>query len=125
MGGVRKERVAEELREVVARLLQGRVHDPRLGEVTITGVDITPNLRNVKIYYSCLQDDAKTMSEIEQGFAAALGFIRKQVGAALRLKYTPELSFHFDRSLAAGGKIDELLRRLKSDQEEDEQRGGA
>ncbi len=110
---VRPERVAQQVQEAVAELLQrGELKDPRIGYITITGVKMSPDLRVVKIYWSMLGDDA-ARERTEEGLEAAKGFVRREVSARLRLKFSPEVLFRFDASIGEGDKIERLLREVK------------
>ena len=102
-------RINEEIQRELANLLR-TVKDPRLhgGLVTITHVDTTSDLRYAKIYISALnKEDEKDMM---RGLKSASGYLRRELGAALRLRYTPELQFVADDSIQQGAHILEMLR---------------
>jgi ribosome-binding factor A len=87
------------------------VKDPRIGFVTFTRVQLSDDLRFTKIFASILgneEDKARTL----QGLSSATGYIRRHLGRVLRLRYTPELTFLVDESLAQGAKIAQLLRQI-------------
>ena len=111
------DRIQEELGEIFAR----RMKDPRLGFVTVTGVDVSPDLRVAKIFISAL-----TKEEADSGMEAldrAKGFLRSELGSRLSLRYVPELIFKVDEAAERGQRIEELLRELKnnpSDEGEDQ-----
>jgi ribosome-binding factor A len=95
-----------EIAEVVAGL-----KDPRLGFVTITGVQTSPDLRQARVYYSVLGTPEQHESCAE-GLEAATGHIRGEVGHKVRLKYTPALVFVADRGIEEGEKMSRLLREI-------------
>jgi ribosome-binding factor A len=110
-------RVDELLREVIAGEV-ARLKDPGLGFVTITGVKTSPDLRAARVYYSVLGEDDQTAAT-----AAALeragGRIRAATGTQVRIKYLPELHFVLDEAVERGIRIDQLLRDLAEEGEEE------
>lgn len=96
------------LRELSQMLLRD-LKDPRLRGITLTGVKMTDDLRHGRVYFSHLEGRARA-GEAEAGFKSASGFIRRQIGRALGLRYTPELVFEFDPGLERAARIDALLR---------------
>ena len=102
----RPERVADRIRQVLARLLQERVRDPRIGFVTLTDVRVSPDLRHARVYVSIMDDDP------EPSFRAlirALPFFRQALAREAGLRYTPSLRFVMDDSVAGGFRIERLL----------------
>ena len=101
-------RINEEIQRDLATLIR-TVKDPRVhGLVSITGVDTTPDLRYSKIYVSVL--DKSDVSEVVKGLKSAGGYLRRELGAALKLRYTPELQFVEDDSIGKGAHILSMLR---------------
>ena len=102
-------RINEEIQRELSSLLR-TVKDPRLqsGLFTITNVDTTGDLRYAKVYISAL--DKSQEKEMMRGLRSAAGYLRRELGAALRLRYTPELQFVADDSIAQGAHILEMLR---------------
>ena len=101
-------RINEEIQRELATLIR-TVKDPRVhGLVSITGVDTTPDLRYSKIYVSVL--DKSDVSEVVKGLKSAGGYLRRELGAALKLRYTPELQFVEDDSIGQGAHILSMLR---------------
>ncbi|HEY6584427.1 MAG TPA: 30S ribosome-binding factor RbfA [Gaiellaceae bacterium] len=101
-------RVNEAVREVVSARLAEGLKDPRIGFVTVTSVDTTPDLRQARVYVSVLGDDderAATMAGLE----SAHGTLQQSVARELRMKHTPTLQFVFDESIERGMRITELL----------------
>ena len=105
-------RINEEIRKELSALLR-TVKDPRVAEamLTITHVDTTPDLRQCKVYVSAL--NCKDEKDLMKGLKSAAGFLRRELGHALQLRYTPELQFIADDSIAYGAHILEVLRDPK------------
>ena len=112
----RQRRVAELLHEELSALLQHQTRDPRLGFVTITGVDVMPDLREARVYFTILGDEAE-VKETLAGLTSASGYFRRQLAQALSLRHAPELTFKLDTSLQYGMRIDNLLDSLKEEYE--------
>ena len=112
--GSRSERVADQLRAELASLLTREVHDPGVGFVTLTRVKVTPDLQQAHVYYTALGDE-KSRRNTERALGRAAGFLRRQIGARLRLKRTPELTFHYDESIAGQDRIEQLLHEIHSE----------
>ena len=111
--GSRPERVADQIRGELASLLTRDVHDPGIGFVTLTRVRVTPDLQQAHVYYTALGDE-KSRRNTEKALARATGFLRRQIGARLRLKRTPELTFHYDESIAGQDRIEQLLSEIQA-----------
>jgi ribosome-binding factor A len=119
----RPDRVAEAIREEVATFLAEGVKDPRVvGFVTVTGVDVTRDLRRAKVHVSIMGTDSERSATLE-GLASVAAHLRSHVGRALRLRLAPEIEFAYDQSVAHASRIEELLAgirdgKLPSDEEE-------
>jgi ribosome-binding factor A len=112
----RPDRVAEAIREEVATYLTDGVKDPRVrGMVTVTGVDVTRDLRHAKVFVSVLGDDAER-ADTMAGLAGMAAHLRGHVGRALRLRAAPELSFKYDVSVSNAARIETLLEQIKQEQ---------
>ena len=109
MAGNRIGRINEEIQRELSALLR-TLKDPRLqnGLVSVTHVDTTSDLRYCKVYVSAL--DKSQEAEVMKGLKSASGYLRRELGAALRLRYTPELQFIADDSIQQGAHILEMLR---------------
>jgi ribosome-binding factor A len=109
----RIERINALLREEIAILLAREIKDPRLGTmVSITGVDTSPDLRNATVKVSVLGD----REEVQETLAAlkhAAGYLRREMGARLKLRQIPELTFRLDRSIEEGSRVLDLLREIE------------
>jgi ribosome-binding factor A len=108
MPGSRMRRVNEAVREVLSGHINEDLKDPRIGFVTVTGVDTSPDLRHARVYVSVLGSDEQKEEALE-GLRSSAGFLQKQVGAELRMKHTPTLDFQYDDSIDRGMRITELL----------------
>jgi ribosome-binding factor A len=109
----RSDRVAEAIREEIATFLAADAKDPRISRLTtVTGVDVTRDLRHAKIFVSVLGTDEDRAATFE-GLASATGHLRSRVGRALRLRLAPEISFHADESIARAARIESLLAQIK------------
>ncbi|MSO23526.1 MAG: 30S ribosome-binding factor RbfA [Acidobacteria bacterium] len=106
----RSERMGDQLRQVLGNLLEREVKDPRIGFATITAVDLSPDLRNARVYVSVLGDETKKQESMA-GLAAATPFLRLQIAKRLNLRYTPAVEFHLDRTEEYTRRLDELIRR--------------
>jgi ribosome-binding factor A len=114
--GARTERVGEEFREILAEAIQ-RLKDPRIGFVTVTGVDVTPDLRRARVSYTAYGDE-RARAASAAALRSATPHLRRELGRQVRLKVVPELSFEVDPSIARGARIDALLDVVRHDGEE-------
>ncbi|HEY8487148.1 MAG TPA: 30S ribosome-binding factor RbfA [Limnochordales bacterium] len=111
MARLRVERLREEFRREVSDILR-RMKDPRLGFVTVTDVEVSNDLRHVKVYVSVLgseEDRRRTLAVLEQ----ARGFVRTEAGQRIRLRHTPEVTFVFDPSVERGARVMALLNEIR------------
>jgi ribosome-binding factor A len=108
----RSEKVGDQIREEISQILLKGLKDPRIGFVTITKVAVSDDLRMAKIYYSVFGDEGEK-EESYKGLESATGYIKRELGRRMRLKYMPEITFLFDDSLEYGEHIEELLRSTK------------
>ena len=115
----RRPRINDEMKKEVSEALRG-IKDPRVtgAFVTITGAEVTPDLKYAKIYFSHLSGETK---EIKKGLDSASGFVRRHVAEKMNLRVTPELSFVYDDSIKYGARISSLLNQIeKSGRSEEE-----
>lgn len=121
--GSRPDRVADQLRSELAQMLARDVNDPGIGFVTLTRVHVTPDLQTARIMYTALGDD-KSKANTAKALTRVAPFLRRQIGARLRLKRAPELKFVYDEAVAGQDRIDQILQELqsqpRSDSESDE-----
>ena len=107
----RPQRLGAQLVELLAELLGRRVKDPRVHDVTVTGAEVTPDLRHARIYVSLLHGEEE-WREVRLGLVAAAPFLRARLGKMMRVKRIPELDFRYDPSLEEGAHIETLLEEL-------------
>ncbi|HYV02093.1 MAG TPA: 30S ribosome-binding factor RbfA [Actinomycetota bacterium] len=109
-GGSRPERVAEEFREILAEEIP-RLKDPRVGFVTVTRVEVSPDLRRATVYYTVLGQD-RDHRATRAGLRSARSHLRGVLGHQVRMKFTPDLEFEEDVGLAQVERVTELLREI-------------
>lgn len=107
----RASRVAHEIRAVLARTLLDGVKDPRVTPITLTRVEVTPDLRTAHVHFAPLGGRGEAQ-EILAGLKAATGFLRRQLGRQVRLRYVPDLIFHADVHLDAAVEMTRMLERM-------------
>ncbi|MGB7219003.1 MAG: 30S ribosome-binding factor RbfA [Vicinamibacterales bacterium] len=111
--GSRPSRVGDQIRAEIADLLAREVHDPGIGFVTLTRVQISPDLQQARIFFTTLGDD-KARSASLRALERAAPFLRRQIGARLRLRRVPELRFTYDESIAGQDRIEQLLNEARA-----------
>jgi ribosome-binding factor A len=107
----RTDRVADLVRAELAELLLRHVHDPRIRLVSVTGVDLSPDLRRAIVKVSALGEEAQRLATIE-ALRHARGYLRTELASRLRMRVTPELVFELDRGAEHSQKISDLLESL-------------
>jgi len=107
-----RERLGEALREEIETIVEGELGDPRIGLVSVTGVELAEDSRSARVYVAVDGDEEEARSSLE-GLTAAVGFVRREVASNLKLRRAPELFFQLDLSDKYGARIDELLKRTK------------
>ncbi len=121
MEGKRSEKVADLIRKEVSQMLVKTVKDPRIGFVTITRVTVTEDCRLAKVYFS-VTGTPEEKKESMQGLDSAKGYIQRELGRRISLRYTPKIMFQFDPSIEYAIHIGEIFHQL---QEEREKNGDA
>jgi len=117
--GYRPDRVGDQIRQELSEILsRGEVHDPGIGFITLTRVQVTPDLQLARVFYTSL-GDPNARKETARALTRATGFFRRQIGARLQLRRVPELEFRFDESIAHQDRIEQILRDIH---DEDAQR---
>ena len=106
-GFQRSERVAEQVRRDLAELIQSELKDPRIGMISLTDVQLTPDYAHAKVYFTTLHPEQ--LLEIQQGLKRAAGFLRRELGKRISIHATPELHFVFDASLEHGAQLSKLI----------------
>ena len=117
MASRRQRQVSELLHQEISRIIQHETKDPRLGFVTLTGVDVSPDLRQARVYITVFGDKTEVKDTLA-GLTSAASYFRRLLGQSLSLRYVPELSFKLDTSLDYGMHIDALLDTIKEESDE-------
>jgi ribosome-binding factor A len=113
----RSHRVAESIHKEVSSLLLKGLKDPRIGFVTITGVEVTPDLHLARIYFSVMGDEEARKNTLK-GLNSSIPFVRREIGRRLRLRLVPDVLFEYDTSLEYGNRIESLIREIHSDDDQ-------
>jgi ribosome-binding factor A len=104
----RPQRVGELIRAEIAAMVLADLHDPAIGFVTITQVQMSPDLHTARVYFSCL-GGPEEFEKVRAGFDRAAGYLRREIGRRCKLRYAPELHFFPDRSAETGARIEKIL----------------
>ena len=118
MAKYRRGRINDEMCKELASAIR-LVKDPRVSDafISITSVDVTPDLKFAKVYYSAMTGDKK---EVAKGLRSSAGYIRRIIAQRMNLRMTPELTFYEDKSIAHGAHISKLLESIEITPEEDD-----
>jgi ribosome-binding factor A len=119
MEGKRSEKVADLIQKEISEMLLKTLKDPRIGFVTITRVAVSEDCRLAKVYFSVTGTLIERKRSTE-GLNSAKGYVRKELGRRMRLKYTPEIMFQFDPSIEYAIHIGEVIHQLKQEREKGE-----
>lgn len=104
----RSQRVTEQIKRELAELLRLEVKDPRIGLITLTDVEISPDYAHAKVFFTSMQGE-EGLDEILRGLRRASGFLRRELGRRVRIHTTPELHFHYDASVQRGSRLSRLI----------------
>jgi len=110
----RGHRIADQIQRDLSELIRLEVKDPRLGLVTLTDVELSPDYAHARVFYSVLPDDPAQLARTEEGLNACRGFLRARLGRVLKIHQTPELHFVRDDSTAKAIAMSELIDRALS-----------
>jgi ribosome-binding factor A len=115
--GKRATRVGEQILRFAAELLMTRIRDPRLKGVTFTGINLSSDLKNARIFFSILgsKDEAK---QALTGLDSAKGFIKRALGSGLKLRNVPDIIFDYDETLETGNRLEHLFKRIQDEEKE-------
>ena len=114
--GRRANRVGDLILKEIADLLMTKVKDPRVKKATVTGIVVSKDLRYARVYYSLIGDE-KEILETQKGLESAKGFIKREIGLRMDLKYVPDIVFKHDPSLAEGDHMEKLFQKLRAEEE--------
>jgi len=106
-GFQRSDRVAEQVRRDLADLIRVELKDPRVGMISLTAVELTPDYAHAKVFFTTL--DSEHLVEIETGLKRAAGFLRRELGRRIHIHTLPELHFVYDNSLERGASMSQLI----------------
>lgn len=112
--GRRHDRMEDQIRAEVASMVEGELKDPRIGFVTVTRVDLSPDFSHVRVLVSVLGSEKEREQSLE-GLTSAAGYVRREVTHRLHLRRSPEVVFMPDQGVEAAARIDALLGRLRQD----------
>jgi ribosome-binding factor A len=116
--GRRATRIGDQVLREMADLLMRRVKDPRVKGVTLTGILVSNDLKYARVYYSVMGEE-KAIHQAKAGLDSAKGFIKREIGLRLELKYVPDLVFKHDPSLAAGQHMEKLFHQITKEESSD------
>jgi len=115
LGGKRSLRVADMIhREISEMLIRGEIRDPRVDAVVLTGIKVSDDLGFARLFFTVIDDNAN-VEEILAGLQSAAAFIKRELSKRFRIKRIPDLRFEFDNQLQEGYRVDDLLRKMKSE----------
>ena len=112
--GRRAARIGDQVLREIADLLMKKIKDPRVKRTTLTGIMVSNDLRFAKVYYSVIGDEQEVF-ETQAGLDSAKGFIRREIGLRMDLKYVPDIVFKHDPSLATGEHMEKLFRQIRKE----------
>lgn len=116
MPSTRQRRVQELLVQEISNIIRREIKDPRVGFVTITDAEVSPDLRHARVFFSVL-GDASQQEETTRALNRAAGFVRSEFAHRAQMRYVPEIRFEFDSSIERGARISQLLEQVKQDDE--------
>ncbi|PIQ86369.1 MAG: ribosome-binding factor A [Candidatus Omnitrophica bacterium CG11_big_fil_rev_8_21_14_0_20_45_26] len=128
MQGKREDRISELIRLELGKVMATRLRDPRIGFVTITRVEVSPDMQHAKVFYSVMtnvkqgENTSHQVSEREQTQTAlehARGFLQREIATTVNLRYTPHLDFYYDESLNHSLEIDQILKKIHQEEKKD------
>ena len=110
-------RLRELFKEETSAILQRNMRDPRIGFVSVTDVELSPDLRHARIFVS-VYGDAEAKARTMEGLRSAEGFVRTELAHRIRLRYTPEVTFRIDESIEQGDRVNRLLRQVTKERDD-------
>ena len=115
--GKRATRVGDQILRFIAELLMHKIRDPRVKSVTLTGINLSNDLKNARIFFSVLGNESDVKQALN-GLDSAKGFIKRELGSGLELRYIPDIIFDHDPTLATGNRLEQLFKKIQDDQTE-------
>jgi len=110
-------RIEEQIKRIIGEILAAGAQDPRIGFASVTRVSVTPDLQQAKVFISVYGGEEEARKTF-QGLQCARSYIQRELGAQISYRNTPVISFHEDRALAYGSRIEEILQEIKKKEEE-------
>jgi len=110
----RSHRVGEQIHKEISALLVKGLKDPRIGFVTITAVEVTPDMHLARVYFTVMGDE-KVRRNTEKGLQSSVPYLRRELGRRLSMRYIPDILFCFDASLEYGNRIETLLKEIHTE----------
>ncbi len=110
----RADKVADLMKAEISDILLRQINDPQVQGITVTGIRVTDDLRQARVFFVRMGENA-CGEETRKGLNRAAGFVRRELGKRLRLRYVPEISFTFDESFEYGDRINRLLAEIEKD----------
>jgi ribosome-binding factor A len=111
----RPERVAQMVQELLGQIFVRGMRDPRIGLVTITGVKMSPDLREARVYWT-VHGDAEQRKQTAKALEKARGFLRREIGTEIKLRVVPNLMFTYDEAIDRGERIEQLIRQVHDEE---------
>ena len=121
--GTRPERVQEAIRQEVSKIIQHELKDPRIGFLTITAVEVTPDLRYARIFFTALGEMKDKMLALK-GLKSAKGYIKGRLADEIKLRFMPEIEFKIDESWERGKHLDDIFTKLEKEKRDAGDSGG-
>jgi ribosome-binding factor A len=118
LAGKRPAKVGDQILKEIADLLVRRVNDPRVSGVTLTGIHLSNDLRHSRVYYSLI-GDREDIRKTQAGLDSAKGFIKREIGHRMDIKYIPDIVFEHDPTLEKGDDLERLFQKIKLDDSKD------
>ena len=118
LAGKRSIRVGDQILKELAELIAQKVRDPRVKGVTLTGIRMSNDLKNARVFYSVMGDEPE-IGRIQIGLDSAKGFIKRHLGQKVTLRYIPEIIFQYDPTLEMGNKIEKLFQKIEKEESKD------
>lgn len=105
--------MSETIKEILSEIICQELKDPRIGFVTITSVEMSPDLKNARVWVSVLGEEEE-VEESLKALASAKGFIKAELGKRIRLRYMPEINFFYDSTSVVSGRINAILKEIEA-----------
>jgi ribosome-binding factor A len=115
-GGKRADRVGDQILKDVAGILAQKVNDPRVKGVTLTGIDLSNDLKHARIYFSVI-GNADDIKKARSGLESAKGYIKREIGSKFKFRYVPNIIFDHDPTLETGNRMEKLFQKLKVEED--------